>query len=106
MTGEGGPKVFGTARFRVPPQNAGRALAAIRTFVEHVRTEEGTERYQAFRDRDDPTRFVHWMVFSDEDAERVHGSSEAVGRFTDELYPLCDGPVEFERYQLIASADR
>jgi quinol monooxygenase YgiN len=59
MTGEAGPKVFGTARFRVPPGKADRALAAIRTFVEHVRTEEGTERYQAFRDRDDPTRFVH-----------------------------------------------
>jgi quinol monooxygenase YgiN len=106
MTGEGGPKVFGTARFHVPPSNAGRALAAIRTFVEHVRTEEGTEWYQAFRDRDDPTRFVHWMVFSDEEAERVHGSSEAVGRFTDELYPLCGRPVEFERYELIAGADR
>jgi quinol monooxygenase YgiN len=105
MTGAGGPKIFGTARFRVPPENADRALARIRTFVEHVRTEEGTERHQAFRDRDDPTRFVHWMVFSDAKAERVHGSSQAVGRFTDELYPLSDGPVGFERYELIAGSD-
>jgi quinol monooxygenase YgiN len=104
MTGSGGRKIFGTARFRVPLENADRALVAIRTFVDHVRTEEGTELYRSFRDRDDPTRFVHWMVFADENAERVHGSSDAVRRFTDELYPLCDGPVEFERYELIADA--
>jgi hypothetical protein len=37
-------------------------------------------------------------------AERAHGSSEAVGEFTDGLYPLCEGPVEFERFEPIADA--
>jgi hypothetical protein len=44
------------------------------------------------------------MVFRDGDAERAHSSSEAVRAFTSALYPLCDGPVEFERYELIDEA--
>ncbi len=42
------------------------------------------------------------MIFEDEAAEDANANSEAVGRFTDLLYPLCTEPVRFERFSLIA----
>jgi quinol monooxygenase YgiN len=80
------------------------ALSAIETFVTHVRTEPGRELYLSFRDRDDPTRFTHLMVFADRRAEAAHGNSDAVRAFTEALHPLSDGPVGFERLELVASA--
>ena len=77
----------------------------IRRFVEHVRTESGTELHLSLRDRDDPTRFTHSMIFSDVAAEHEHGCCGAIEVFTDVLYPLCDGPVEFERFEPIEGTD-
>jgi quinol monooxygenase YgiN len=102
--GDPATRIYGTARFRVPTPNAERAIEAIERFVTHVRTEPGTELYVSLRDRADPTRFTHFMMFRDAAAEGAHGSSEQVREFADVLYPLCDGPVEFERFEVIAAA--
>lgn len=82
------------ARFTVREDAVEVAEAAIRTFVEHTRTEPGTLRYESIRF--DASRFLHLMEFTDEDAERAHASSDAVRHFTDVLYPLCTEGPEFE----------
>lgn len=105
MNGPIDEKVCGAARFRVPRENIDRALEAIDRFVAHTRSEPGTELYVSLRDRLDPTRFTHWMIFRDQAAEEAHGRSEEVQEFTSVLYPLCDGPVEFDRFELAGGPD-
>lgn len=90
--------IRGTASFRVKEGELDTALAAIRTFVEHTRTEPGTLRYESWRSLDRPSAFLHLMEFADERAERAHASSEAVRAFTDVLYPTCEDPPTFERW--------
>ena len=96
-------RVYGTARFTIADGDVDRAVEAIGQFVAYVKANEpGTETYYSFRDRDEPARFTHFMIFADEAAEQVHANSEAVQRFTSVLYPLCTEPVAFERFTLVA----
>ena len=82
------------------------ALAAIREFVSYVQANEpGTLRYESWQEKDDPTRFVHYFTFRDAKAEDIHSSSDAVGRFTAVLYPLCVEPVAFTDYSLAATTE-
>lgn len=88
-------------RHRVVPRQAGRArppLEAIRTFVEHTGTEPGTLRYESWRSVEHPNEFLHVIEFADEAAEQAHGSSDAVRAFTDVLYPTCEEPPRFDRW--------
>jgi hypothetical protein len=40
-------------------------------------------------------------VWKDEEANRIHGQSEAVKKFAGILYPQVPGPVEFVEYTQI-----
>ncbi len=57
----------------------------------------------SLQEKVDTTSFVHVMVFEDEAAEKDHRSSDAVRRFTDELYALTVDGVKFVDYQEVAS---
>ena len=95
-----------TATFQVRPEGLDRALAAIRDFVAYVKlSEPGTLRYESWQQRDDPTRFVHFFVFRDAEAERIHSNSRAVEKFTAVLYPLCVKPVEFTDFSVAATTE-
>ena len=95
--------IDGTATFRVRPEAVERCLGAIREFVDHVeKNEPRTKLYALWRDRDDPTRFIHLMVFEDQAAEQTHSSSGAVKRFTDVLYPETVDGVTFRGFDLVA----
>lgn len=91
-----------TARFIVNDEQIETALRAIRTFVVHARSEPGTLRYDSFRSAERPAEFLHVMSFADEDAERAHGSSDAVKAFTDVLYPTCLEEPTFDRWLPVA----
>ena len=96
--------IFKTARYQVRPESVEKCKEAVRTFVEHIKANEpGTLRYTAMQQPDDPTRFLHFMIFEDKAAEDKHGNSEAVRRFTDVLYPETLAPVEFNDYTIVAS---
>jgi quinol monooxygenase YgiN len=90
-----------TASFRVKADELETALEAIRTFVGHTRTEPGTLRYESWRSVDRPTEFLHVMEFADETAEWAHGSSDAVRALTDALYPTCEEPPTFGRWDTV-----
>jgi len=66
-----------TAAFAVRPESLARCEEVIRKFVDDVTSEEaGTRVYVSLRERRDPTRFVHVMVFEDEAAEAAHSDAD------------------------------
>ena len=99
--------IYQTARFKVRPEGLATCEAAICEFVEHVKSREpGTLLYISLRDTQDPTSFLHYFIFQDEEARQEHASSEGVRRFTAVLYPECLAPVEFTEYTIRASTRR
>ena len=81
------------------PEALEQCLAAIHEFVAHVRDHEpGALRYEVWQEADHPTRFVHIFVWRDEQANRIHGDSDAVKKFAGILYPNCVAPVQFVEY--------
>jgi quinol monooxygenase YgiN len=99
-----GEEIRQLARYQVRPEAVDRCLAAIHEFVAYVRANEpGTLRYDAWQERDNPTRFVHSFVFRDAQAHRAHSASAEVKRFAAVLYPECLAPVEFINYRAVDS---
>jgi quinol monooxygenase YgiN len=96
--------IYQLARYEIRREAEDRVLAAIREFVAYVRASEpGTLRYEVWRERDAPTRFVHVFEFRDAEADRVHSQSAEVKKFAGILYPQCLAPVQFVDYDLVAS---
>ena len=93
------------ARYRVKPQAVDKVKQAIDEFVRYIKKNEpGTWLYEAWQEKDDPTRFVHLFIFADEAAHKIHGESEAVKRFQSVYSPeLVGGDVVFTDYELVAS---
>jgi quinol monooxygenase YgiN len=87
------------ARYEVRPEALEQCLAAIHEFVAYVRANEaGALRYEVWQEAAHPTRFVHIFVWKDAEANRTHGESAAVKKFSGILYPNCLAPVEFIEY--------
>ncbi len=92
-----------TAAFAVRPESLARCEEVIRKFVDDVTSQEaGTRVYVSLRERRDPTRFVHVMVFEDEAAEAAHRDAERTHRFTAALYPHTLEGVAFTDCSLVA----
>ena len=92
-----------TAAFAVRPESLARCEEVIRDFVDDVTSDEaGTRVYVSLRERRDPTRFVHVMVFEDEAAEAAHRDAERTHRFTAALYPHTLEGVAFTDCSLVA----
>ena len=96
--------IYQTARFRIRPDALPAWQSAIEDFLAYIRANEpGTLHYISLQEQDDPTSFVHYLVFRDEVARQMHAKSDAVKRFTDVLYPETVAPVEFTEYVVVAS---
>ena len=67
-------------------------MAAIEEFVSYVaESEPGSIMYAAWQELDEPTKFVHLFTFQDDEAHRIHGSSEAIRRFESAYQPAVGG---------------
>jgi quinol monooxygenase YgiN len=100
---QGNPgEIHELARYEVRPESLDEVLAAIHEFVAYVRANEsGALRYEVWQEQERPTRFVHLFVWRDEEANRIHGQSDAVKKFAGILYPKCLAPVEFIEYKQV-----
>ena len=100
---QGNPgEIHELARYEVHPESLDEVIAAIHEFVDYVRANEsGALRYEVWQEREHPTRFVHIFVWRDEEANRIHGQSDAVKKFAGTLYPKCLAPVEFVEYRQV-----
>ena len=97
--------IYTIAQYQVNARAVDKVKRAIEEFVRYVKANEpGTRTYTAWQQKDDPTRFVHFFIFSDDAAHTVHGGSEAVKRFESIYAPeLVGGPVIFTDYNLVAT---
>lgn len=96
--------VYVTARFAVRPEGMQASKEAIEKFVSYIKENEpGTRLYTSLQDEQDPTQFLHLMIFEDEAADEVHRGSEAVKQVTDVLYSETIGGTEFKRFTELAS---
>ena len=97
--------IYTIAQYQVRPLGVEKVKRAIEEFVLYVQANEpGTRMYQAWQQKDDPTRFVHFFIFEDEAAHTVHSRSEAVRRFEAAYRPeLVGGDVVFTNYRLVAT---
>jgi quinol monooxygenase YgiN len=100
---QGNPgEIHELARYEVRPESLDEVLAAIHEFVAYARANEsGALRYEVWQEQERPTRFVHLFVWRDEEANRIHGQSDAVKKFAGILYPKCLAPVEFIEYKQV-----
>ena len=97
--------IYTIAEYQVRPEGLDKVRAAIREFVDYVTANEaGTKLYMAWEEQDDPTRFVHFFIFADAEALRIHSESAAVKRFEAAYTPeLVSQGVTFTDYSSIAS---
>lgn len=78
------------ARFQVRRERLDEAVRLVKEFVDEVgRKEGGTATYQSFQEKEEPTRFTHYMVFRTPSAEEYHRGTAWAKKFTAALYPLC-----------------
>lgn len=61
---------------------------AVKEFVNDVnRKERGTLMYVAFQKKNSPSEFIHFMVFKNKKAEKMHTKTKHVKKFVDIIYP-------------------
>ncbi len=76
--------------FEVQGGKVEEVKVAIREFIEHIRVKEpGTLYYTSLQDRDNPRKFIHFMVFANSESHQHHRNTAYVNEFVETLYPLC-----------------
>jgi quinol monooxygenase YgiN len=96
--------------FRVRPDKAAVAEAAIGLFIDHIESNEpDTLIYRSYRDANDPLSYVHYMAFRDGDAHARHFDSACCADFVKALYPCCEktpAPVSLGLFREAALGSR
>ena len=91
-------------RYRVKKKKLLKLKAAIGKFVDDIkRSESGIISYEVFQEKDDPTTFVHVMIFKDKAAERTHVKGEHVQKWIKTLRSLCKEEPELTDLKLVKS---
>jgi quinol monooxygenase YgiN len=97
--------IYTIAEYRVRPTGVDKVKRAIEDFVQYVQANEpDTRMYFAWQQESDPTRFVHFFIFANEAALKVHSQSAAVKKFEAAYRPELDGgDVVFTDYRMVAA---
>jgi len=78
--------------FKVHEEKLEDAKKVINKLISNVRKKEpGVLLYKSLQLKQDPTSFVHFIVFADNDAHMKHRSAKYVLEFVKTLYDLCPG---------------
>jgi quinol monooxygenase YgiN len=97
--------IYTIAQYRVRAAGVDKVKRAIEDFVQYVQTNEpDTRMYFAWQQKNDPTRFVHFFIFENEAAYKVHSQSAAVKKLEAAYRPELDGgDVVFTDYCMVAA---
>jgi quinol monooxygenase YgiN len=91
-------------RYRVKKKKLLKLKATIGKFVDDIkRSGSGIISYEVFQEKDDPTTFVHVMIFKDKAAERAHVKSEHTQKWIKTLHSLCKEEPELTDLKLVKS---
>lgn len=76
--------------FQVQEDKLEEAKEIISKLISDVKEKEpGTLLYKSLQLRKDPTSFIHFIIFADNDAHMKHRSSPYVVEFVKKLYAIC-----------------
>ncbi len=88
--------------FQVQEDKVEEAKQVISELISNIRENEpGTLLYNSLQLKKDPTSFIHFMIFADNDAHMKHRSEEYVLKFVKKLYTLCPNepfPIFLENF--------
>jgi quinol monooxygenase YgiN len=92
-----------TARFKVRPDGVEEVEKQFRMLIEYVRNEEpGTLMYLFHRAQDDPTRFLFYERYQDNEALTKHGGSARFQQVFGKVAPLLEEAPVIELFDEIA----
>jgi len=90
------------ATLKVKPGNEAAFERAARDMITHVKANEpGTLTYLLHRSSGDPTEFVFYETYADQEAFATHGGSEQMKKFFGVAGGLLDGRPEIKMYEQI-----
>ena len=93
-----------TAHYQVQPFAVDKCIRAVQQLVDYVKEHEPqTLFYLANQEIDEPTKFLHIIVFENESGLKTHQSSPASKKFVETVYPETLKPLEFMEYNIFAS---
>jgi quinol monooxygenase YgiN len=76
--------------FKVHENKLDEAKKVISELISHVRENEpGTLLYKSLQMKKDPTSFINFIIFADNNAHMKHRSAAYVMEFVKKLYELC-----------------
>lgn len=76
--------------FQVKDEKLEEAKRIIEELITNVREKEpGVLLYESLQLKSDPSSFIHFIIFEDDDAHVKHRSAEYVTEFVKKLYELC-----------------
>jgi quinol monooxygenase YgiN len=88
--------------FQVKEDKLEEAKKVIHELISNIREKEpGTLLYKSLQLKNDPTSFIHFMIFADNDAHMQHRSAPYVMEFVKKLYTLCPNepyPVFLDKF--------
>ncbi|MCA9483713.1 MAG: antibiotic biosynthesis monooxygenase [Nitrospina sp.] len=91
-----------SARYQVRKDRLDLCKKTVEEFVKYIRANEpATLFYMAMQEPVDETRFLHVMVFENEQAITAHQASPATRRFVETIYPSTLEPLDFREYNVL-----
>ena len=76
--------------YQVKKDKLDEAKQIISELITNVKEKEpGVLLYQSLQLKKDPTSFIHYMIFADDDAHLTHRSAPYVLDFVNKLYKIC-----------------
>lgn len=92
------------AKFEVKSEKLNASIPIIEEFVNKVNLNEPQcTLYRSLQEIDNPTQFVHYMIFESEEAETHHRQTPWVKEFVDRLYPILQVETVFAEMNVIGN---
>lgn len=96
-----------TAKLRAQEGKEPELEAALSELVEAVSANEpAVAVYTLHVSDEDPSLYMMYEQYEDGDALKAHGTTEHMAAFRDVAKDLLAGPMEIERYTLVAELER
>ena len=94
--------------FQVKEESLDEAKKLITELISNIRENEpGTLVYESLQLSKDPTSFIHFMIFADEEANDKHRSAPYMIEFVKRLYEICPNepfPIFLDSFASAGSA--